>query len=96
MATSSNDNSRAETRASEPHGVAALLLVESLVHGLIEANVLTTAEAVELIDVATDVSKEMTSERDKAPPQTPDATTLLDAISKSLRHDLDGTTSNPR
>lgn len=41
------------------HGRAALLLIESLIHGLIAKSVLTTAEAIEIIEIAADVEGEL-------------------------------------
>lgn len=67
----------------EAHGRAALLLVESLVHGLIERKLITVAHAVEIIDVAADVAGEIDH---AAPGRKPE--TLLRAVSNSLRLDL--------
>lgn len=40
---------------ADAHGQAALLLVESLVHGLIARSVISVTEAVEIVDVAAEV-----------------------------------------
>ena len=48
-----------DSDASNSHGRAALLLVESLIHSLVEKAVLTRAEAIEVIDVAIDVEEEV-------------------------------------
>lgn len=47
----------------DAHGEAALLLVESLIHGLIERSVLSPAQAVEVIDIAADASVEIADQR---------------------------------
>lgn len=41
------------------HGEAALLLVESLIHGLISRSSLTVSEAVDVVQVAIDVEDEI-------------------------------------
>jgi hypothetical protein len=51
----------------DAHGEAALLLVESLIHALIERSVLSTAQAVEIIDIAADASLEIADQRGEAP-----------------------------
>jgi hypothetical protein len=45
--------------AIDPHGRAALLLVESLIHALVEKATLTRGEAIEVIDIAVDVEEEL-------------------------------------
>jgi hypothetical protein len=42
-----------------PHGRAALLLVESLIHALVEKSVITHGEAIDIIDIAADVEAEL-------------------------------------
>ena len=39
----------------DPHGQAALLLVESLIHGLLERSVINIREAIEIVETADDV-----------------------------------------
>ena len=41
------------------HGRAALLLVESLIHGLASRSVLSVSEAIEIIEVAAEVEYEL-------------------------------------
>ena len=43
----------------DTHGRAALLLVESLIHALVDKEQLTRAEAIEVIDIAVDVEAEL-------------------------------------
>lgn len=49
-----NDNSAA-VHGPDAHGQAALLLVESLIHGLLARRLITVADAVEIVDVAAEV-----------------------------------------
>lgn len=69
-------------------GQAAILLVESLIHGLIARDVISVAAAVEIIDVATDVQAEVEAEAVATPadPRTPLA--ILESIGASLARDL--------
>ena len=48
----------------DPHGHAALLLVESLIHGLIERGVLDADDAVEIIGTAENVQGEIAEQAD--------------------------------
>lgn len=67
-------------------GAAALLLVESLIHGLIARSILSLQEAIEIIDSAADI------ERDLDPtglgPPFGDFQSQLAPIASSLRVDL--------
>ena len=85
-----NDNGAMTPSALDldAHGQAAVLLVESLIHGLIEESVLSVAKAVEIVDVATDVKREMKTAHGDTPATSERTITLLEAISRSLRHDL--------
>lgn len=82
---SSNDNGERHAPAgTDAHGKAAMLLVESLIHGLIARQVITVANAVEIVEVAGDVASDV----DDAPATHMRPPALLDAISDSLRRDL--------
>jgi hypothetical protein len=71
----------------DAHGHGALLLVESLIHVLIEKSVISLADGLEIVGTAVEVSREIADERGE--PDEPDlkATTLLLSISKSLKAD---------
>lgn len=68
-------------------GEAALLLVESLIHGLIGKSILSAAEAVEIIEVAAEIRSEMAAERGESGRAWERSQLLLTAMSSSLRHD---------
>lgn len=77
-------------RESDPHGQAAIILVESLIHGLIARKVLNVAEAVEIVDVATEVRMECGIEKGEPTQILQASINLLQDISASLRVDLRG------
>lgn len=67
-------------------GAAALLLVESLIHGLIARSILSVQEAVDIIDIAANIERELDA-TGLAPPFG-DFHSLLLPIVSSLRADL--------
>lgn len=85
-----NDNDeapRGAESAPDPHGEAALLLVESLLHSLTERSIITLAEAVEIVEDAAEVAQESDAlSRGDRIRRT--SGTLLEAIGNSLRLDL--------
>ena len=89
--TSSNDNSAKNNPTSDhidPHGQAALLLVESLVHELVARSVVTLSGAIEVVQTAIDVSLEMATElQDDQAGAAGRSALLLQAISRSLGAD---------
>lgn len=84
-----NDNLPEQTHTTWPdaHGQAAMLLIESLIHGLIAKSVITVAEAIEIVDVATDVKRELAGDGGEPPFATEKSLQLLRAISSSLSFD---------
>lgn len=72
----------------DPHGHAAMLLVESLLHELISRSVLSVAHAVAVVEVAADVEEELRSEPEGVP--TRSSKMILDAVRDSLSTDLPG------
>ena len=86
-ADSSNDNRDEHgPRSAHAPGEAAMLLVESLIHGLIAREVITVADAVEMVDVASEVAGEL----DEPPVSQRGPRGLLVAVGDSLRRDLNG------
>ena len=88
----SNDNQPArlpgDLRDPDPHGQAAMLLVESLLHGLIASKVLTIADAVKVVEIATEVKEEIAEEMGDTKAAMEKSLALLGAIHVSLSHDL--------
>lgn len=84
-----NDNSDADAQhGADAHGQAAMLLVESLVHGLIARQVISLADAVEIVDVAAEVKADIGRELGDSPANLRKSMRLLNAISGSLRRDI--------
>lgn len=71
----------------DAHGQAALLLVESLIHGLIARSSLTRAEAIDIIDIAADVKIEYAEETEESREVLAKSLVLIEAIAESLRND---------
>jgi hypothetical protein len=92
MANQMNDNEgfKPVPRLAEPdpYGQAALLLVESLIHGLVDRSVLTLAEAVDVVTVALDVKDEIAADLGDSPETKDKSMELLDSIRASLSNDL--------
>lgn len=87
----SNDNqpvTATPAREPDPHGQAAMLLVESLVHGLIGRSVITVADAVEIIEVACEIKEEVAYETGESRPTMEKSLALLGALHASLSQDL--------
>lgn len=72
----------------DPHGHAALLLVESLIHGLIASSSLTVAQAVEIVQIAAEVKQATADDVGDTPATLHESLHLLNSISASLIHDL--------
>ena len=79
-----------ETSTNDPdaHGQAAILLVESLIHGLIARDVITVADAVEIVDIASEVRADTADDGGESPAEQRKSLDLLQAISASLGRDL--------
>lgn len=81
-------NPTAPKTGPEPYGQAALLLVESLIHGLIARSALTVEQAIEIIQIAADVKQDEADHVGETPATLKNALHLLNSISASLMHDL--------
>lgn len=69
------------------HGAAALLLVESLIHGLIGRSILSLQEAIDIVDIAAEVERDLDSTG--LGPPFGDFRSLLAPLSSSLRVNLE-------
>lgn len=72
----------------DAHGQAALLLVESLIHGLIARSALSVEEAVEIIQIATEVKQDVGASWGDSPDTLGKSLHLLNAMSASLMQDV--------
>ncbi|RST31295.1 hypothetical protein HMF7854_10950 [Sphingomonas ginkgonis] len=68
----------------DPHGQAAMLLVESLIHGLIGQSVISVAQAIEIVEIAADVKEEIGADLGDTPDALQKSLNLLNAIRSSL------------
>lgn len=85
----SNDNSTArpdDPESSDSHGRAAILLVESLLHELVESKVLSLDQAIGVVNTAAEVKVDEDM-GDGGRPLSRSAN-LLKLIAKSMSHDL--------
>ena len=73
---------------TDGHGRAALLLVESLIHGLAERSILTVAEAVSIMETALEAQMAITDDAATPTSSMRQASELLSALVESLRIDL--------
>lgn len=85
-----NDNAAPTSLPTAPdaHGQAAILLVESLIHGLVARSLLSVAEAIEIVDIAADVKLEIGIDDGEPDPTVAKSKSILEAISVSLSFDL--------
>lgn len=92
MSQDSNDNERMVSGSRHPvpdaHGQAAMLLVESLIHGLIARSVISVADAIEIVEVAADVKVEVAAELGDTPATFHRSLAMLEAIRGSLKQDV--------
>lgn len=73
--------------AADAHGQAALLLSESILHALVEANTFTIDQAISVVRTASDVTAEDVDERGEISDRSQQSSTLLSAIQRSLAID---------
>jgi hypothetical protein len=94
---SDNDNSwrTATSPMPDAHGHAALLLVESLIHGLIERSLITVDDAIEIVETAKSVQVDVADEADAHGAPMWHAHTMLTAIERSLSYDSEDTDGSP-
>lgn len=92
MAIPPNDNDFAATFRSEAYDRAAIILVESLLHHLVERSVISTADAVEIVDVAAGTKRELAGTEAPMSPSLTKSLATFDAIRRSLLADTRGGT----
>lgn len=74
------------TRSLGPdaHGQAALLLVESILHALVERRVLTPGDAITAIQIAAEVKRDLAAQTGEAMAARDESLGLLAAIKQSF------------
>lgn len=75
-------------REPDAHGQAAMLLVESLIHGLIAKSVISVGDALEMLEVAAEVKSEIGVALGDSPATLDRSLELLRSISESLATDV--------
>lgn len=78
----------------DAHGQAALLLAESMLHGLIARSVIRVEDAIEIVTVAAEVKQEVAQLSDESDRKAEKSQQLLNAIRDSLGSDLDERSSS--
>ncbi|MDF7776046.1 hypothetical protein P1X14_12375 [Sphingomonas sp. AOB5] len=73
---------------TDARGQAAMLLVESLIHGLIERSVISVSDAVEIVSAAIEVEEEIRADMSVAPTNIEETLVILGGIRASLEIDL--------
>lgn len=84
-----NDNDSATPHGVEPdaRGQAALLLAESILHALVEKKLLTSAEAVAVVQTTIEVKAEVAASAGESKARMDESLALLSAISRSFGTD---------
>ncbi len=77
----------------DAHGQAALLLAESILHMLVDAAVLTNAEAVNVVTAASEVKREVATAAGESNGRMEESLGLLNRMSASFK--TDGTEQRP-
>lgn len=68
----------------DSHGHAALMLVESLLHNLIERSIINVDDALDVVATAIDATDAIADDFPARPPELERSISLLSAISQSL------------
>ncbi len=71
----------------DAHGHAALLLVESLIHRLLERSIISVGDAIEIVEAAESVQVDVAEAADGHGAPMWRSHALLSSIAASLRHD---------
>ena len=78
----------ASTMKGRSEGAAALLLAESLIHALVKRSILSVAEAIDVIEIAAEVEREL--DATGLGPPFGDVRSVLAPMALALRADLNG------
>lgn len=97
MPTNDNEDSLPKITPAmpDPHGHAALLLVESLIHGLIERSIISVVDAIDIIETADSVQVDVADATDGQNEPMWRSHALLTRIAESLRYDGNLWTTRP-
>jgi hypothetical protein len=94
MTDMTNDNhpypAAGPTAEPDAHGQAAILLVESLIYGLVERSIISTSDAIGIVEAAAEVKVDMATDIGESPQTMLRSLNLLIGISDSLKIDQNG------
>ena len=88
MQSGDNDPNRLRAAARpdpDAHGQASLLIVESLLHGMLEKGLLTVEDAVEIMTAACEVKEEIASDAVESDDAAQHSLDLIARITESLK-----------
>lgn len=74
-------------REPDAHGQAAILLVESLIHGLVERSIISTGDAIDIVEAAAEVKVDIATDIGESAGTMQRSLDLLTGISDSLQID---------
>lgn len=75
------------SQGPDAHGQAALLLLESLIHGLVARSVISAREAIEIVEIAAEVKSEKAADMGDSPARMRQSLALLAAIGRTFATD---------
>lgn len=71
----------------DAHGQAAILLVESLIHGLVERSIISTGDAIDIVEAAAEVKVDIATDIGESQGTMLRSLNLLNGIGDSLKID---------
>lgn len=83
-----NDAPRDDDAEQDSHGRAAILLVESLIHSLIERSLISVEDAVAIGERAAEAQADINLDNGAKQSETPDSLAILTTIVASLKIDV--------
>ena len=81
-------DARRPVREPDAHGQAALMLTESLLHGLMEAGTFTVSQALSVVSTAQEIKVEFAHLAGEPPDRLQASLDLLTKIASSVRQEL--------
>ena len=88
MTTSRYDGPYSGANEPDAHGQAALMLVESLIHALVDKTTFNAGEALTIVATAIELKAELAMEYEESAAKLQKSLDLLEKISASIRTEL--------
>lgn len=88
--TTNRDIGHAQGLALGPDGCgqAAMLLVESVIHGLVSRSLISVEDAIEIVEIAAEAEEELASKSPESIETPRKSAGLLEAVLRSLKTEL--------